>query len=166
MMETVEDIPKDAVLGGLPWDWEDYGGYLDPGPERLQPGLDGGGLVGHCAVRFYVMGEHAVDELDTEGEERQMADIVGKTIDNGAVGLSDSGLPAHLLGDGRSIPGMMSADTSGLLEIAKEVGSRRAHAERARLLGIRTLYEAPARHRNDGRRRPLQPRALVSPAVG
>ena len=38
MMETVEDIPKDAILNGLPWDWEDYGGYLDA-IERLNPGL-------------------------------------------------------------------------------------------------------------------------------
>ncbi|GIS74651.1 MAG: hypothetical protein CM1200mP12_03700 [Gammaproteobacteria bacterium] len=29
MMQTVEDIPKEAILGGLPWDWEDYGGYLN-----------------------------------------------------------------------------------------------------------------------------------------
>jgi N-acyl-D-amino-acid deacylase len=26
MMETVEDIPKQAILSGLPWDWESYGG--------------------------------------------------------------------------------------------------------------------------------------------
>jgi N-acyl-D-aspartate/D-glutamate deacylase len=53
MMETVEDIPKDAILNGLPWDWEDYGGYLDA-IDKLQPGLNVAGLVGHCAVRFYV----------------------------------------------------------------------------------------------------------------
>ena len=29
MMETVEDIPRGAILTGLPWTWEDYGGYLD-----------------------------------------------------------------------------------------------------------------------------------------
>ena len=29
MMETVEDIPKHAILTGLPWDWQSYGGYLD-----------------------------------------------------------------------------------------------------------------------------------------
>jgi N-acyl-D-aspartate/D-glutamate deacylase len=69
MMETVEDIPKGAILGGLPWDWEDYGGYLDA-VERLQPGLNVAGLVGHCAVRFYVMGERAVEEQAT-GEEKQ-----------------------------------------------------------------------------------------------
>jgi N-acyl-D-aspartate/D-glutamate deacylase len=39
MMETVEDIPKQAILGGLPWDWEEYGGYLDA-IERLQPGIN------------------------------------------------------------------------------------------------------------------------------
>ena len=29
MMETVEDIPKQAILSGLPWNWEHYGQYLD-----------------------------------------------------------------------------------------------------------------------------------------
>ena len=29
MMETVEDIPRDAILNGLAWDWESYGEYLD-----------------------------------------------------------------------------------------------------------------------------------------
>src|SRR5262249_20005520 len=28
MMETVEDKPRNAILTGLPWTWEDYGGYL------------------------------------------------------------------------------------------------------------------------------------------
>ena len=73
MMETVEDIPKDAILGGLPWDWEGYGGYLDS-IERLQPAVNVCGLVGHCAVRFYVMGERAVEEQATEEELEAMAE--------------------------------------------------------------------------------------------
>ena len=28
MMETVEDIPREAIMSGLPWDWEQYGEYL------------------------------------------------------------------------------------------------------------------------------------------
>jgi N-acyl-D-aspartate/D-glutamate deacylase len=64
MMETVEDIPKHAILTGLPWSWEDYGGYLDA-LETLQPGINVAGLVGHCAVRYYVMGERAVEEQAT-----------------------------------------------------------------------------------------------------
>jgi N-acyl-D-amino-acid deacylase len=124
MMETVEDIPKDAILGGLPWDWEDYGGYLDS-IERLQPGLNVAGLVGHCAVRYYVMGERAVEEQATEDEKREMAAIVGQAIDAGAVGFSTNRYPPHVLPDGRSIPGTF-ADASELLEIAKEVGPRNA----------------------------------------
>ena len=38
-METVEDIPLAAILEGLPWDWEDYGGYLKS-IERLRPAVN------------------------------------------------------------------------------------------------------------------------------
>jgi N-acyl-D-aspartate/D-glutamate deacylase len=124
MMETVEDIPKDAILGGLPWDWEDYGGYLDS-IERLKPGVNVAGMVGHCAVRYYVMGERAVEEQATEDEKQQMAEIVARSIDSGAVGFSTNRFPAHVLPDGRSIPGTF-ADADELLQIAKVVGPRGA----------------------------------------
>ena len=38
MMETVEDIPRNAILTGLPWDWESYGEYLDS-IEKLGPAI-------------------------------------------------------------------------------------------------------------------------------
>ena len=122
MMETVEDIPKDAILGGLPWDWEDYGGYLDA-IERLNPALNVAGMVGHCAVRFYVMGERAVEEQATPEERAKMADVVAKSMDGGAVGFSTNRYPPHKLPDGRSIPGTF-ADPAELVEIAKAVGPR------------------------------------------
>ncbi|MDJ0789378.1 MAG: amidohydrolase family protein [Myxococcota bacterium] len=122
MMETVEDIPKDAILGGLPWDWEGYGGYLDA-VERLRPGLNIAGLVGHCAVRFYVMGERAVEEQASEDEKRQMAELVAQSIDDGAVGFSTNRFPPHVLPDGRSIPGTF-ADADELIHIARAVGAR------------------------------------------
>ena len=124
MMETVEDIPKEAILGGLPWDWEEYGGYLDA-VERLRPGINLAGMVGHCAVRFYVMGERAVEEQASEAEKRQMADIVARSIDAGAVGFSTNRFPPHVLPDGRSIPGTY-ADADELLQIAEVVGPRNA----------------------------------------
>ena len=122
MMETVEDIPKNAILTGLPWDWEDYGGYLDA-IERLEPALNVAGMVGHCAVRFYVMGERAVEEQATPEERKRMADIVAQSIDGGAVGFSTNRYPPHKLPDGRSIPGTF-ADPIELVEIAKAVGPR------------------------------------------
>ena len=122
MMETVEDIPKNAILTGLPWDWEDYGGYLDA-IERLKPALNVAGMVGHCAVRFYVMGERAVEEQATAEERAQMADVVAKSMAGGAVGFSTNRYPPHKLPDGRSIPGTF-ADPIELVEIAKAVGPR------------------------------------------
>ena len=124
MMETVEDIPKNAILTGLPWDWEDYGGYLDA-IERLNPAINVAGMVGHCAVRFYVMGERAVEEQASEEERKQMADVVAHSIDRGAVGFSTNRYPPHKLPDGRSIPGTF-AEVGELVEIAKAIGPRNA----------------------------------------
>ena len=124
MMETVEDIPKHAILTGLPWTWEDYGGYLDA-LDELRPGINVAGMVGHCALRFYVMGERAVEEQATDAERKTMADIVGASIDRGAVGFSTNRYLPHKLPDGRSIPGTF-ADPQELVEIAKAVGPRNA----------------------------------------
>ena len=124
MMETVEDIPKNAILTGLPWDWEDYGGYLDA-IERLDPAINVAGMVGHCAVRFYVMGERAVEEQASDEERKQMADVVAQSIDRGAVGFSTNRYPPHKLPDGRSIPGTF-AEVGELVEIAKAIGPRNA----------------------------------------
>lgn len=124
MMETVEDIPRHAILSGLPWSWEDYGGYLDA-IEALKPGINIAGLVGHSAVRFYVMGERAVEEQATPDERRQMADIVAKSIDRGAIGFSINRFAEHKLPDGRAIPGTF-ADPVELVDIAKVVSPRGA----------------------------------------
>jgi N-acyl-D-aspartate/D-glutamate deacylase len=124
MMETVEDIPRQAIMSGLPWDWESYGGYLDA-IERIKPAINVAGLVGHSAVRFYVMGDRAVEEQATEDEKRQMADIVARSIDDGAVGFSCNRFPAHTLPDGRAIPGTF-AEHDEIIQIARAVGERGA----------------------------------------
>jgi len=122
MMESVEDIPREVILGGLPWDWEDYGGYLDS-LERLRPGLNIAGLVGHSAVRFYVMGERAVEEQATPEERARMAQIAGQALDAGAVGFSVNRFAPHTLPDGRPIPGTF-ADVGEIIDIARAVGQR------------------------------------------
>src|SRR6266699_2530571 len=58
MMESVEDIPRAAILDGLPWDWVSYGEYLNSMSRRAM-GPNVGGMVGHCAIRQYVMGERS-----------------------------------------------------------------------------------------------------------
>ena len=120
MMETVEDIPKEAILSGLPWDWESYGDYLDS-IAKLRPLINVAGLVGHCAVRFYVMGERAVEEPATADEIRQIAELAGQSVKEGAIGFSTNRNPGHVLPDGRSIPGTF-AEHDELRAIAKSVG--------------------------------------------
>ena len=120
MMETVEDIPKNAILTGLPWDWESYGGYLDS-IEALRPAINIAGLVGHCAARFYVMGERSVEEPATPDEIRQIAELAGQSVVDGAVGFSTNRFPGHVLPDGRCIPGTF-AHPDELRAISKAVG--------------------------------------------
>lgn len=120
MMETVEDIPKDAILSGLPWSWEDYGGYLDA-LQDLNPAINVAGLVGHCAVRYYVMGERSIDDDSTAEEKRRMAQVVADAVRAGAVGFSTSRFLGHYIPDGRHVPGT-HADHDELVQIAAEVG--------------------------------------------
>ena len=120
MMESVEDIPSNVILNGLPWDWESYGEYLDS-LEKLKPAINLAGMVGHCAIRTYVMGERGVDEEPTDDEIQQMAELVGKSVSEGAIGFSSSRLVAHKMPDGRSIPGTF-AKTDEMVAIAKAAG--------------------------------------------
>ncbi|MDA1076096.1 MAG: amidohydrolase family protein [Proteobacteria bacterium] len=123
MMETVEDIPKEAILSGLAWDWEQYGEYLDS-IERLGTAINVAGLVGHAAVRYYVMGDRSFAEEATDAEQQQMAEIVGSAIDSGAFGFSTNRYAPHKAPDGRSIPGTF-ASVEELKTIAAVVGSKK-----------------------------------------
>ena len=167
MMENVEDIPKQAILKGLPWDWESYGEYLDS-VEKMDPAINMAGLVGHCATRFYVMGERSIDydANPTDDELRQMSAIAAKSVADGAVGFSSNRLPGHTLPDGRSIPGTY-AEERELVALAKAVGDNGGFmqnvlnygkldeemelvAQQARAGNCRVLFSAPMTQRVDG----------------
>lgn len=121
MMETVEDIPRDAILSGLPWTWESYGEYLDA-VVGLEAAINVGGLIGHCALRYYVMGERGVAEPATAAERARMAEIAGQAVRDGAAGFSTSRFLGHFLPDGRHVPGT-HAEHDELVEIARAVGA-------------------------------------------
>ena len=122
MMESVEDIPRQAIMSGLPWTWENYGDYLNA-VEKLRPGLNIAGMVGHSAVRYYVMGERSFAESASDAEKNEMAAIVAKAVDEGAIGFSTNRFAPHKAPDGRSIPGTF-ADPSELVAIGKAVAAR------------------------------------------
>ena len=165
MMETVEDIPKNAILTGLPWDWESYGEYLNS-IEKLNPAINITGMVGHCASRFYVMGERSITDNATDDEIKQIAELVGKSVADGAVGFSTNRLPGHVLPDGRSIPGTF-AEPKELVAISEQVGKHGGIVQsvlnygkleeeldivrqQVRAAGTRGLFSAPYTPSNNG----------------
>jgi N-acyl-D-amino-acid deacylase len=105
MMESVEDIPRDAILDGLSWDWETYGEYY-AAIDALPKGPNTGGLVGHCALRTYVMGERGLDEAPASAEDiAAMAGLLDEAMSAGALGVSTSRTLLHQVPDGRPVPG-------------------------------------------------------------
>jgi hypothetical protein len=55
-----------ALEEGVPWSWHTFGEYLDQLEGNI--GVNAGFLVGHCALRRYVMGEAAVGNEATPGQ--------------------------------------------------------------------------------------------------
>jgi len=105
MMESVEDIPRQAILEGLPWDWTTYGDYLD-WVDRIDKGINVGGLVGHCALRVAAMGDRAmVESSGTPEEIARMCEMAEEALDAGALGISTSRTLGHKVPDGRPVPG-------------------------------------------------------------
>ena len=124
MMESVEDIPAQAIMSGLPWDWETYGEYLDS-VDRMPKGINAGGMVGHCAVRIHAMGERSMDPAPATDEDVvAMQALVAEAIDAGALGFSTSRTALHRVPDGRVVPGTL-ADDREVIEIARVMGERR-----------------------------------------
>jgi N-acyl-D-aspartate/D-glutamate deacylase len=136
LMESVEDIPRDAILDGLPWDWVSYREYLDT-MERLPKGPNIGGMVGHCAVRHHVMGERSLDEAPaTDDEIAAMAELVDDAMQAGALGFSTSRTLLHRVPDGRPVPGTWAAPEE-LYAFADVLRRRRGVFESASRLGER-----------------------------
>ncbi len=110
VMESVEDIPKDSIMQGLPWDWRSYGEYLDF-LDRMPKGINVGGMVGHVAVRWHVMGEDSLDETPASTEQvARMCELVDEAMGSGALGFSTSRTLLHRTPDGRPIPGTFADD--------------------------------------------------------
>ena len=105
LMESVEDIPRAAILDGLPWDWVTYGEYL-ASIERMPKGVNVGGMVGHCALRQFAMGERALDKDEpTADDMAMMCDLLDEAMRAGALGFSTSRTYLHKVPDGRPVPG-------------------------------------------------------------
>lgn len=121
LMEGVEDLPEAVLEAGVPWDWEDFGGYMDFLGSRIY-NIDIAAQVPHAPVRVYVMGERAfAREASTDADNAAMADIVADAIRAGALGFTTSRSFNHKGSDGRGTP-TLNATEIELTTIARAVG--------------------------------------------
>ncbi|HVJ95733.1 MAG TPA: D-aminoacylase [Acidimicrobiia bacterium] len=121
MMESVEDIPAASILEGLDWSWETYGEYLQA-IDKLPKGVNVGGMVGHCSLRHFAMGERGLDEAPaTDDDIAIICELVDEAMAGGALGFSTSRTLLHRVPDGRPVPGTW-ADERELLAIADVLG--------------------------------------------
>ena len=152
MMESVEDIPADAIMDGLSWEWETYGQYLDELDSRPK-GINVGGMVGHSALRRYVMGERAT-EVPTTQDLAAMVDLVEEAMAAGALGLSSSRTYLHKGSDGQPIPGtfatvdelvalagVLGRHGKGVFETAAMLGSQNGATPESTIEEVNVLAE-------------------------
>lgn len=98
-LEAVEDIPTQAMMAGIDWDWETFPEYLQS-VEARPKAINYGAYIGHSALRMYAMGDRALDQEATEDDLSVMAHAVQDALRAGAMGFSTSRSPTHIRPDG------------------------------------------------------------------
>ncbi|MEM9624446.1 MAG: amidohydrolase family protein, partial [Pseudomonadota bacterium] len=88
MFGVIEDIKKRTFDAAVPFTWESFPEYLDHIRGGL--GINVGALIGHSALRFYVMGAASQERTATEAELAQMCALVEEAMSAGALGISSS----------------------------------------------------------------------------
>ncbi len=101
-LEAVEDIPTEAMMAGIDWTWESFPEYLAT-VERLPKGLNYGAYIGHSALRMYVMGARALEDVADEDDLKRMGEAVSQALRAGAIGFSTSRATTHITPDGTPV---------------------------------------------------------------
>jgi len=117
--ERVEAISLPALRAGVPWGWTTFPQYLDRLRGNL--GVNVAALMGHCALRQFVMGEAATERAATPVEVEQMKEILQAGVRAGAMGFSTNQNPVHMFADGRPIPSRLATDEE-IIELACALG--------------------------------------------
>ena len=120
MMQRVEGMPLEALETGVEWGWESFGEYLDAA-EAAELAVNAGFLVGHCAIRRYVMGAEATDREATDDEVKAIVAVLHESLDAGGLGLSTTLSATHSDGDGKPVASRL-AGKDELLALCTAVG--------------------------------------------
>jgi N-acyl-D-amino-acid deacylase len=119
----IEDMPEESFAEGIPWTWETHTEYSKALGGAGGLGVHAGLLVGHTALRWYVLGDEAWERPATPDERRQMASVLDSALASGGCGLSTSFFDHDP--DGRPVPSMFADDAefAALLDV---VGAHQA----------------------------------------
>jgi N-acyl-D-amino-acid deacylase len=113
-LSYVEAIPME-VLKTVEFEWETIPQYMDRLDQHL--GINVGNLIGHSAVRHYVMGDDCQKPGATEAQVKTMQDVVRDGMRAGALGLSVSREKGHFDPQGVLIPALW-ADENEIFAIS------------------------------------------------
>jgi N-acyl-D-amino-acid deacylase len=121
-LSYVEAIPME-VLKTLEFTWESFPEYLDQMDRNL--GVNVGNLIGHTAVRFYVMDADCQKRTATDDEIKQMQSLVREGMEAGALGLSVSRNQGHFDPQGVHIPAIWADEKEifALGDVLREMGT-------------------------------------------
>ncbi|GGV89337.1 amidohydrolase [Streptomyces massasporeus] len=119
MMSRVEGMALVALEEGAPWNWHSFGEYLDALEGRIA--VNAGFMVGHCALRRYVMGPEAVGGQPSQEQLAAMVRLLREAMDAGAWGLSTTQSTSHSDGDGQPVASR-HAQPAELLALSRAVG--------------------------------------------
>ncbi|MGE5220563.1 MAG: N-acyl-D-amino-acid deacylase family protein [Chloroflexota bacterium] len=119
----VEAIPRVALEKGVPWGWKSYGDYLNKLEGKV--GINVGGIVGHIAVRQFVMGEESTERRATPAEVEKMRGAVDEAMRAGSFGLSTNRNERHMREDGLPVPSRLADDDElfALCEVVSQSNS-------------------------------------------
>jgi N-acyl-D-amino-acid deacylase len=119
----VEAINRRVLEEGVQWKWTSTEEYLDVLGTRL--GINVAALVGHIAVRHYVMGEDAVEREATRDEIAAMQRLVRQGMEAGAVGFSTNQNPRHVREDKKPVASRLASkeELGALLDVLGEMNA-------------------------------------------
>ncbi|SEQ99175.1 N-acyl-D-aspartate/D-glutamate deacylase [Streptomyces sp. yr375] len=119
MMSKVEGMSLVALEEGAPWSWHGFGEYLDALEGRIA--VNAGFMVGHCALRRYVMGPDAVGGQPNEQQLAEIVRLLHDAMDAGAWGFSTTQSSSHSDGDGQPVASRHALPAE-LLALSRAVG--------------------------------------------
>ena len=122
-IERAEAIDPGAMAAGLDGTGQGFDQYLDA-VDKQPKGINYAALVGHSAVRTWVMGEEAFSREATADEVERMRSVLADAMRSGAWGLSTSRSWAHLTPAGDAVASRQASwdEVCSLVDVLAEHG--------------------------------------------